>query len=1018
MTTPIVMSSSRELKMRRYWLVILALLASTDAMSASGEPTIHSQPLWQRSIVGPPNNWLSVSDVEGVLVAALPGGHVIGLGHGREFSEGLMLSTTIDPDSGSITRGQDGSRVTSGGALVADTVLGRREDALLVGMRSGVQLVTYITTTPRPQIALVHRDGRMLWARPGQSTSGAATTSGDFVVFADGRVLLLAGDTGDAVWVSTTLIDDPTMRIVGSPRILVDGELAIVTMLREPRDGSREFHVVAMDLQDGALRWARTQSVTRTDFAMIDAAAASDRVFVLRCAGGTDASVAELQALDRNTGTIDWTYVRADLPGNPSLCDVRRLAERTIFTHSASANDGQAIVLALEADGTLAWQTDIAAKRIGLIDACPDALLIGTEQGSFTERLLRLDPATGATLWDVSRSHDIDDPTYARYACAGGRLFRATPSGGPGTPFVLQRVTNVSTGESLPGVDGQILLQDLPFTPSLSIVSGAMYAFDQARIDGNVVATLDSFDTTTGANRWRFPVPIGPSEQLQAAWIGPGGTGRVALVAQKWTNPSTAFFRTFLFETWLIDAMSGVVVATSRTQPYCESQTIIKHVSFGSGDAAAIYLRLDGGASTGCPTSTPAGVGRIATSGPNPAWWIPGSFGFPDIHADGALLRADSTPTSPATSIWVDGNGVARWTAPVMPGLQTNTLAWGDALLVARNVGTPLIVEVTRLTSAAPTPAWTAQIANPGGTVQDGIVTPLPGQDVLVTAARRGAGTSAAFMPVVRRLNATTGDVAWSAEPNAIGRDENWTLRHPRGIRYSRYLQSSRSALQSQTAVERRVSLSRLDTDTSQIGGEHLLASHYVRNGRPAPGFSVLAADDDGVLLFWNRSINGIARPTFGRFPLPPVDLGGDLSIMVLGDPAPSRLGYDFEIDLEVTNTGADSITSGRIATAPLDMLLNQGRAEAVLASCTVNGSGACPDPSMTGGGNRFDLAAGSSLVLRYRVHAPVVSVANTGGSHGLYFIAEPPYAFADANLGNNVQVVRFRSGSFGHGFE
>jgi outer membrane protein assembly factor BamB len=929
-----------------------------------------------------------------------------------------MLSTTIDPDSGSVTRGQDGSRVTFGGSLVADTVLGRREDALLVGMRSGVQLVPYISTTTRPQIVLVHRDGRMLWARPGQSTSGATTISGDFVVFADGRLLLLAGDTGDPVWVSTTLLDDPTARVVGSPRILVDEELAIVTMLRESRDGSRELHVVAMDLQDGALQWAQTESVARTDFAMTDAAAASDRVYVLRCAGNTDASVAELHALDRDTGAADWTYVRADLPGNPSLCDVRRVAGRTIFSHSAWANGGQAVVLAVEADGTLAWQTERAAKRIGLIDACEDALLVGTEEGSFTDRLLRLDPATGALLWDVSRSNDIDDPTYAGYACTAGRLFRAGAAGGPGTPFVSRSVTNLSTGESLPSVNEQILLQDLPFAPTLSIFSGAMYAFDAARIDGKAVATLDSFDTATGANRWRFPVPIEPAEQLQAAWIGPGGTGRVALVAQKWTSPSTAFFRSFLFETWLIDAMSGVVMASSRTQPFCESQTIFKHVSFGSADTAAIYLHLDGGATFGCPTSTPAGIGRVATSGPNPAWWLPGSFGYPVPHADGALLRADSTPTSPATSIWVDGNGVARWTAPDMPGFQTNTLAVGNALLVARNVGTPLGVEVTRLTSAAPTPSWTTPIANPGGTVQDGIMTPLPGQDVLVTAARRGAGTSAAFMPVVRRLDATTGNVSWSVEPNAVGRDQNWTLRHPRGLPYSRYLQSSRSALQSQLAVERRVSLSRLDTDTSQIGGEHLLASHYARNGRPAPGFSVLAADDDGVLLFWNRSINGIARPTFGRFPLPPVGLGGDLSIMVLGDPAPSALGYDFEIELEVTNTGADSITSGRLATAPLDMLLNQGRAETVLASCTVNGAGACPDPTMTGGGNRFDLAAGSSLVLRYRVHAPVVSVANTDGNHGLYFIAEPPYAFADANLGNNVQVVRFRSGPFGHGFE
>ena len=94
---------------------------------------------------------------------------------------------------------------------------------------------------------------------------------------------------------------------------------------------------------------------------------------------------------------------------------------------------------------------------------------------------------------------------------------------------------------------------------------------------------------------------------------------------------------------------------------------------------------------------------------------------------------------------------------------------------------------------------------------------------------------------------------------------------------------------------------------------------------------------------------------------------------------------------------------------------------KAQLRGCEmVIGSGTCPTQLGSSLDQTLTLGASARMRLRYEIHDPSFQPRQASGGIGArgLFHVDPPYAYGDADLGNNIAVIHVALGGTSNGFE
>lgn len=245
--------------------------------------------------------------------------------------------------------------------------------------------------------------------------SGGGLAAGEGLVFAaTGFAELVALDpaSGNVAW--RQRFDAP---VAGAP-VVSGGKVFAVT---------REGTAWALDARDGRIAWQLPASTERTGVAGGSAPAVAGDTVIFPSGSG------KLMAVDTSTGAPKWTGFAAgkrpgrayaaysDLTGEPVI------AGQTVYTASAA---GRMVALGL-ADGALGWAASDGAGNAVAV-AGNDLFFVNDEA-----QLVRIDAATGATVWRVDMPYFTKDKErkrreiHAHYGpvLAGGRLITVSTDG-------------------------------------------------------------------------------------------------------------------------------------------------------------------------------------------------------------------------------------------------------------------------------------------------------------------------------------------------------------------------------------------------------------------------------------------------------------------------------------------------------------------------------------------------------------------------------------------------------------
>src|SRR5918998_1544780 len=252
--------------------------------------------------------------------------------------------------------------------------------------------------------------------------------------------------------------------------------------------------VLAFDADDGSTVWtATTGASTRSTPAV-----SNGRVYV----GGGDSGV--FHALDAATGASVWSFATGDrlTYAAPTVVD------GTVYFGTGWGTGNGGWVYALDATtGTLRWKSFVGAQ-IYFAPAVGGGRVFAASYD--TQRLVALDAATGAELWELTRE---DDSFAAMPAYSAGRLYVATNNFDTGAGSVL--AVDAETGDLLWEAEGHG-----------DAAGNAPVAFAGLVIAGSSVNNwVVAYDRDTGERRWVSPIGAAVSNsQLVADGILVGGS--------------------------------------------------------------------------------------------------------------------------------------------------------------------------------------------------------------------------------------------------------------------------------------------------------------------------------------------------------------------------------------------------------------------------------------------------------------------------------------------------------------
>ena len=220
----------------------------------------------------------------------------------------------------------------------------------------------------------------------------------------------------------------------------------------------------------------------------------------------------QVQCLDERTGKVIWSS--PELPGGgPGVA----LGALTIL----ATDDGHATALN-RATGTIAWHRDLEGSAAAPPIACGNVFvaiyrILGVNEGG-TSHIYGLDPATGASVWEKTLTHQ---EVFFPPECGAGLLFLA--SAGTGQRFGQLAAWEPNTGRER---WSQPISTDVEndYTPRLAGSNVLVWAGDPVTFQSESVSMfyrLMAYDAQTGDLRWAYkPAPEGAERFSRPVLVG------------------------------------------------------------------------------------------------------------------------------------------------------------------------------------------------------------------------------------------------------------------------------------------------------------------------------------------------------------------------------------------------------------------------------------------------------------------------------------------------------------------
>jgi outer membrane protein assembly factor BamB len=923
--------------------------------------------------------------------------------------EGLAGTVALAAD-GSAIRSQFGHQPILGGRLSPEAVLATRGDRVLLAL-------TELGNT-RALVAMVDTAGNLRWVRPRFGAQARFLANGDVLLASGNRVMRINGSDGDTLWVRNLLELHPDAGSVAFqlPTAIDDRlTLSLSFSIGTPDGVGRHPDplLVSLDAATGALLWAvpRAPAAARVLEACAPVALASDTVhaYVEPAGGQTDVVIER-----RNTfnGALAWaTRVPAvDYSNGPCAL----VASNSLVALSSHDEVTQSTLVALNHAGVLQWRTTLPSTVPASLRAAADgALLVATQQmlsGGFGTVAQRRRISDGAVDWSVEiPARNVD------WQLVGSELRIAWSIDNLQSELHLQRRAAATGGL----VDAQSALAegrarrpaDIEF---IDFDPHAVMAGLDPDLRGLRVRRLDA---DTGGTLWQQQLELDDQPtRINSVNLLAGSAGRM-LVHLTYVDADP--FNPRLRQSVLaIDRDNGQLLwqRAFRASPF----GVRLPVSDPNGDAHVAHrVCLDPPA---CIDDYDFTARLSAVSGQT-LWDVP----VPDFTTLLGTRGRDLIISGGGGYGLLDAaNGAGLWTQvpPAGTSLQAAFPAPNGDIFISRQttMSGQTRSHVERRAGGDGAAVWSADPAAPGARVSGPLIATLPDGDLLLSARTSGTEPEQAGVsrPLLARIDSASGIAEWTVNPTL--QRERWMSVRPvtGGTLTHQWARSLRYVRGIDVEVEERLALTTVALANGFIGSEHQYAQAYdppMASRVLGNGF-VSAVTATGSPLVENREVTtrGIDLPRLERWPAVGAN-HGDLRLRLVGEPGRiSAQGASTMVEIEIENASVGAVSEVLVGFGSTsDGLIAQ------LRSCELSvGSGTCPALLNSGIDQAVALGSGAVMKLSYQVHDPDFQPdqARAGpGARGLFHI-DPPYAFGDHDLGDNVAEIRVALGGTSIGFE
>lgn len=918
---------------------------------------------------------------------------------------GLAGSLLLEA-GGATIRGQFGSYGL--GTLRADAALASGPDRVLLRMTE--RLNWFSVQPPRSIVVMVDLLGQVQWAHARYTDEARFLANGDVVLVSGNEVMRIRGSDGDLLWVRNLLPLLPNA-VEAETRLPLTMESSLILGVRlteEDAGGVRSYPdpvYLALDLQSGNTLWQRQR----------ESSSAADQPACGSVAAGSDAVFAWFEPADDQTdlvferrrgddGTRIWlTRVPAVAQGY-SHCALLTANSALAFT----AHDpltGQMTLLALGLDGSLRWRqrqsTEGAAQLLGaangdLLLASPK-LLPGDVRGTLIERRRGAD---GAVSWRFPvAGRDIS------WAGLNTELRIAFAAITEGAARLQLRRYDMESGKPLSAQQADS--KGLTLRPAqMKMIDGVPYAVATGVGADSRRLRVQRLDPVSGAVVWTrhhtLDIDVGMVNSLQLLGIPQGG-----LLAVVYFYRPAEFTRGHQALLW-IDRSSGALRwQRSLRAGYSGEQYL------GAADGS-IYLRFGICQDAPLCSQITDRYGRLAATDGSDVWSLPGSVSFRALRGNDLLLSLGASNSVLALLAADDGSELWTQRLPLASNPAAVALDKGDLITGIPQAGTlPRKVEIERRLAASGAPLWTVRPGAIDDDIETAALSHLANGDVLLSAEFTGseAGQERRVRPLLARISPSDGAVLWTQRPQLQG--DLWRdLRVLPGASSTQLWARSRRIVDD-FKMQQRFALTAVTLSDGSIGAEHLYASNYdAPLTSPVPILTTLAgvlADGSVQVEQATADALGLWMPRLQRWPGVGTE-SGDLRLRRSGAPGIiTGAGPSTEIEIAIENTASvrvEGITAG-FASHDDDL-------KAQLRSCTLSsGEGRCPENLGSALPQALTLGPNATIRLRYQIHDPDYRPDRSNllyRSRGLFY-ADPPYAFGDADLGNNIDVIEVALG-------
>jgi outer membrane protein assembly factor BamB len=688
------------------------------------------------------------------------------------------------------------------------------------------------------------------------------------------------------------------------------------------------------------------------------------------------------------------------------------VATSAVLALSSRDEFGQSTLVALNHAGTVQWRTQLPTSQPAKLRSAGDgAVLVASQQllgGSYVTVVERRSSSDGVVDWaetipgSAVDLRELNGELRIAWTTIGNAAELHLQRRADATGALMETHVALASGLALRPEDIEFV-DGIPFAATIGL---------DADLRGVSVRRLDP---GSGAVVWSQTMQLAetPLRLLSASLIA-GSPEHLVLIA---TYYSVAMQTPELREALLyIRRNDGGLVWQRAHRVGSDWRTV--------GSDGSVYLRASECLSPPeCLQAVP--LQRHYAAGDGHLLWSRQLDVYPLAANDSALIVWRSGPFSQLQALDA-GSGADLWQQS-LPANSTLPAAIasanGDVFSIRQfSVSGLFKSEIDRREAGTGSPLWITRPDPANDVVRTPVFAALPGGDLLFTARTYSSdpNLSFAWRPLWARINASSGQIEWIQSPLPT-RDRWMTVRPIAGATSSKkWARSLRYLDDSDGSYEERYALTQIDLADGSLSPEHL----YVQEldlPLSAPGrnlVSVSAVAGDGAALVESRALNavGLSPPRLQRWPAVGTDTG-DIQLRRLGEAGPiTALGPSTAVEFELENGAATSVAGVILGfSSPADGLKAQIRSCQVIA-----GAGLCP--TVLGGSldQVLDLGPNAVMHLVYEVHDPGFTprqVRSIFAARGV-FRADPPYAFGDTDLGNNMEVVIVATGGTSNGFE